>query len=94
MLLLRLDIDLLLQFNAAPRRYHYKHQHHQRYQKHTEAVLIGKEAGRRMKTVESDLRTAQVSELCRRRLLNYADSFYELARTSFSLAISSIYPLV
>lgn len=40
----------------------------------------GKEAGRRMKTVESDLRTAQVSELCRRRLLNYADSFYELAR--------------
>lgn len=34
-----------------------------------------------MKTVESELRTAQVSELCRRRLLNYADSFYELARS-------------
>ncbi|MCM1193486.1 MAG: SpoIIE family protein phosphatase [Butyrivibrio sp.] len=34
-----------------------------------------------MKTVESELRTAQVSELCRKRLLNYADSFYELARS-------------
>lgn len=34
-----------------------------------------------MKTLESELRTAQVSELCRRRLLNYADSFYELARS-------------
>lgn len=33
-----------------------------------------------MKTVESELRTAQVSELCRRRFLNYADSFYELAK--------------
>lgn len=33
-----------------------------------------------MKTVDSELRTAQVSELCRRRLLNYADSFYELAK--------------
>lgn len=31
--------------------------------------------------MESELRTAQVSELCRRRLLNYADSFYELARS-------------
>ena len=35
----------------------------------------------RMKTVESELRRAQVSELCRRRLLNYVDSFYELARS-------------
>lgn len=34
-----------------------------------------------MKTAESELRTAQVSEMCRRRLLNYADSFYELARS-------------
>lgn len=31
--------------------------------------------------MEGELRTAQVSELCRRRLLNYADSFYELARS-------------
>lgn len=31
--------------------------------------------------MENELRTAQVSELCRRRLLNYADSFYELARS-------------
>lgn len=30
---------------------------------------------------ESEIRTAQVSDLCRRRLLNYADSFYELARS-------------
>ncbi len=34
-----------------------------------------------MRTAESELRTAQVSDLCRRRLLNYADSFYELARS-------------
>ena len=34
-----------------------------------------------MRTEESELRTAQVSDLCRRRLLNYADSFYELARS-------------
>lgn len=30
--------------------------------------------------MESELRTAQVSEMCRRRFLNYADSFYELAK--------------
>lgn len=35
----------------------------------------------RMRAEESELRTAQVSDLCRRRLLNYADSFYELARS-------------
>ena len=34
-----------------------------------------------MRTEESELHTAQVSDLCRRRLLNYADSFYELARS-------------
>lgn len=34
-----------------------------------------------MKTVENELRTAQVSEFCRRRLIHYADSFYELARS-------------
>lgn len=34
-----------------------------------------------MRAEESELRTAQVSDLCRRRLLNYADSFYELARS-------------
>lgn len=28
---------------------------------------------------EKELQTAQVSDLCRRRLLNYADTFYELA---------------
>ena len=38
-------------------------------------------AGQEMKTAEIELRTAQVSDLCRRRLLNYADSFYELARS-------------
>lgn len=30
---------------------------------------------------EKELQTAQVSDLCRQRLLNYADSFYELARS-------------
>lgn len=35
----------------------------------------------KMKTVENELQTMQVSELCRRRLINYADSFYELARS-------------
>lgn len=34
-----------------------------------------------MKTAENELRTAQISEMCRRKLLNYADSFYELARS-------------
>ena len=34
-----------------------------------------------MRAEESELRTAQVSDLCRRKLLNYADSFYELARS-------------
>ncbi|MCI8464135.1 MAG: SpoIIE family protein phosphatase [Lachnospiraceae bacterium] len=32
------------------------------------------------KAEEGELQTAQVSELCRRKLLNYADTFYELAR--------------
>ncbi len=31
--------------------------------------------------VNKELQTAQVSDLCRRRLLNYADSFQELARS-------------
>lgn len=35
----------------------------------------------RQKAEEREVRTAQVSDLCRRRLLNYADSFYELARS-------------
>lgn len=30
---------------------------------------------------EKELQIAQVSDLCRRRLLNYADTFYELARS-------------
>lgn len=34
-----------------------------------------------MKTAEREVRAAQVSDLCRRRLLNYADSFNELARS-------------
>lgn len=33
-----------------------------------------------MKTENGMLQAVQVSDLCRRRLLNYADSFYELAR--------------
>lgn len=37
---------------------------------------------------EKELQTAQVSDLCRRRLLNYADTFYELAR-SYSREFSS-----
>ncbi|MCI8286275.1 MAG: hypothetical protein HFH89_01130, partial [Lachnospiraceae bacterium] len=28
-----------------------------------------------------ELQTAQISDLCRRKLLNYADSFQELARS-------------
>lgn len=35
----------------------------------------------RRKGEERELQTAQVSDLCRRRLLGYADSFYELARS-------------
>ena len=35
----------------------------------------------RHKGEEKELQTAQVSDLCRRRLLSYADSFYELARS-------------
>lgn len=35
----------------------------------------------RRKVEERELQTAQVSDLCRRRLLNYADSFYELAKS-------------
>lgn len=34
-----------------------------------------------MKTEEGMHQAVQVSDLCRRRLLNYADSFYELARS-------------
>ncbi len=30
---------------------------------------------------EKELRTAQVSDMCRRKLLNYADTFYDLARS-------------
>lgn len=30
---------------------------------------------------EEEIRTAQVSDLCRRKLLNYADTFYELSRS-------------
>lgn len=30
---------------------------------------------------EKEFRTAQVSDLCKRRLLNYADTFYELSRS-------------
>ena len=33
----------------------------------------------RSKERDKELRTAQVSDLCRRRLLGYADSFSELA---------------
>lgn len=36
---------------------------------------------RRRKREERELQTAQVSDLCRRRLLGYADSFHELARS-------------
>ena len=35
----------------------------------------------RRKREEKELQTAQVSDLCRRRLLGYADSFHELARS-------------
>ncbi len=35
----------------------------------------------RWKREEKELQTAQVSDLCRRRLLGYADSFHELARS-------------
>ena len=35
----------------------------------------------RRKREEKGLQTAQVSDLCRRRLLNYADSFHELAKS-------------
>lgn len=35
----------------------------------------------RWKKEEKELQTAQVSDLCRRRLLGYADSFHELARS-------------
>lgn len=34
-----------------------------------------------MKTLKKELQAAQVSDLCRRRLLNYADSFSEMARS-------------
>jgi len=32
-------------------------------------------------TGEKELRTAQMSDLCRRKLLNYADTFYDLAKS-------------
>ena len=35
----------------------------------------------RRKSNAVQMRTAQVSDLCRRRLLNYADTFYELAKS-------------
>ena len=35
----------------------------------------------RRKGEDKELQTAQVSDLCRRRLLSYADSFSELARS-------------
>ena len=35
----------------------------------------------RRKREEKELQTAQVSDLCRRRLLSYADSFHELAKS-------------
>ena len=38
-----------------------------------------KTAGRRLR--EEELRTVQVSDLCRRKLLNYADTFKELSRS-------------
>lgn len=38
-----------------------------------------KAAGRQLR--EEELRTAQVSDLCRRRLLNYADTFKELSKS-------------
>lgn len=41
----------------------------------------GKECFDVVRREEKELQTAQVSDLCRRRLLNYADSFYELARS-------------
>ena len=34
-----------------------------------------------MRQGEYELETAQVSEICRRKLLNYADGFYELAKS-------------
>lgn len=37
--------------------------------------------GQRMKVGEKELRTAQISDLCRSRLLNYADTFSELAKS-------------
>lgn len=46
--------------------------------------LIGRYKGKRTagrQLREEELRTAQVSDLCRRRLLNYADTFYELSKS-------------
>jgi len=46
--------------------------------------LLGHYRGRRItsrQNREEELRTAQVSDLCRKKLLNYADTFYELSRS-------------
>ncbi len=46
--------------------------------------LIGRYRGKRTadrRLREEELRTAQVSDLCRRKLLNYADTFTELSRS-------------
>lgn len=46
--------------------------------------LIGHYRGRRTtdrRLREEELRTAQVSDLCRRKLLNYADTFNELSKS-------------
>lgn len=44
-------------------------------------ILQNRLHGGRKKRQESELLTAQVSDLCRSRLLNYADTFMELARS-------------
>ena len=49
-----------------------------------EQVIAGLSRGRRRENRREEnreMRTAQVSDLCRRKLLNYADTFYELARS-------------
>lgn len=50
----------------------------------TRQELIGYYKGKRTadrQFREEEFRTAQVSDLCRRRLLNYADTFYELSKS-------------
>ncbi len=49
-----------------------------------EQVIAGLSRGRRRENRREEnreMRTAQISDLCRRKLLNYADTFYELARS-------------